>query len=89
MVNPFTDELTPSEERIVDYTLKHLKKTGAERLEAMIAATKEKIGREITRDEFEVQICRIYLQVYREARDRGRFLNWEEIHEVIGREPDE
>lgn len=89
MVNPFTDELTPSEERIVDYTLKHLRKNMHERIDAIRAKTAAKIGREITEEELERQICRVYLSVYREAWKRGRRMNWQEIHDQIGRKPTE
>ena len=88
MTNPFEDELTPQEERIVDRTLAHLKKTGAKRFDTMQNAVAEQTGRVLTRAQFDEQICRIYLSIFREAKTRGRTLTWNQIHQEIGREPE-
>lgn len=87
-MNPFTDELTPEEERIVDLTLKHLKETKRERLDVLIEATASHIGREITEEEFEQHVCRIYLKIYRAGVEMGVPTTWDEIHRQIGMTPD-
>lgn len=84
-MNPFTDSLRPDEERIVDLTLKHLRSTVSQRLDALCAAVVHKVGREVTKEEFEQHVCRVYLQVYRKALSLGRRLTWKQIHARLGR----
>lgn len=88
-MNPFTDKLTPEEERIVDLTLRDLKRLGSRSLDLMCTATATRIGREVSLEEYKMEVCRVYLSYYRQYQKLGVILKWRQIHQLLRASPRE